>query len=352
MKKLALTLVFGILGIGGYGQTIKSLGYNTTNGQVVYSGTNILTFTNDVEFNVVKIHRIKDIYEFDKIDVTESILFNSNAFVEAALEWGGSNINVGLPIYFLSNAHAAVTRTNLGLGTAATVSSDQDLGSTNDVTFNSITFGPAIYSRGTLGWFDNQDDTASMVWKDENGSPQVYFINDGTVFFNLAPIFNAPSQTRANLGLGATWLTNTNVTNFRTDIGLGSNNNVMFNSLSVSSGSASSPSISIGATNAGLYYSVGGPNRLYVSVDGSTGIYFTPTTLSAPNIVGDLNGGVAIGAGKSLSFSGGANIAGSRTNLGLGGGITTNRTFVAYNGTNYTTNTVTISNGIITGWTQ
>lgn len=32
--------------------------------------------------------------------------------------------------------------------------------------------------------------------------------------------------------------------------------------------------------------------------------------------------------------------------------ISTNRTFVAYDGTNYVTNSVTISNGIITGWTQ
>jgi len=42
----------------------------------------------------------------------------------------------------------------------------------------------------------------------------------------------------------------------------------------------------------------------------------------------------------------------SREEMGLGGGLSTNRVFVSYNGTNYTTNTVTISNGIITGWTQ
>lgn len=42
----------------------------------------------------------------------------------------------------------------------------------------------------------------------------------------------------------------------------------------------------------------------------------------------------------------------TRTNLGLGSGITTNRAFVSYNGTNYTTNSVSISNGVITGWTQ
>ncbi len=41
-----------------------------------------------------------------------------------------------------------------------------------------------------------------------------------------------------------------------------------------------------------------------------------------------------------------------RSAIGLGSGITTNRTFISYDGTNYTTNSVSISNGIITGWTQ
>jgi hypothetical protein len=54
----------------------------------------------------------------------------------------------------------------------------------------------------------------------------------------------------------------------------------------------------------------------------------------------------------AISFNATTNADTTRTNLGLGGGITTNRTFVSYNGTNYTTNSVTISNGIITGWTQ
>jgi hypothetical protein len=35
----------------GYGQTVKSLGYNTTNGQIVYGGTNSLTFTNAFTFS-------------------------------------------------------------------------------------------------------------------------------------------------------------------------------------------------------------------------------------------------------------------------------------------------------------
>ena len=47
---------------------------------------------------------------------------------------------------------------------------------------------------------------------------------------------NVVAATRANLGLGATWLTNTNVTNFRTAIGLGATNNVAFSSVAIGGG--------------------------------------------------------------------------------------------------------------------
>jgi hypothetical protein len=47
MKTLTTLLALALFCATGYGQTIKSLGYNT-NGQVVYSGTNTLTFTNAV----------------------------------------------------------------------------------------------------------------------------------------------------------------------------------------------------------------------------------------------------------------------------------------------------------------
>jgi hypothetical protein len=51
----------------------------------------------------------------------------------------------------------------------------------------------------------------------------------------------------------------------------------------------------------------------------------------------------------AISFDNTTNAATTRTNLGLGNGVTTNVTFVDA-ATN--TNTVSISNGIITGWTQ
>lgn len=50
-------------------------------------------------------------------------------------------------------------------------------------------------------------------------------INEGGIEFFTT---NVASNTRDNLGLGATWLTNTNVNNFRTAIGLGTTDVVTF----------------------------------------------------------------------------------------------------------------------------
>jgi hypothetical protein len=118
------------------------------------------------------------------------------------------------------------------------------------------------------------------------------------------------AQVRTNLGLGATWLTNTNVTNFRTAIGLAINDTV---------------TLAYGA-------------EAYIGQDGGA-LYvanFYPDYIQCGQF------GIAFGTTNSAALT--------RTNLGLGNGITANRTFVSYNGTNYTTNSVTISNGIITGW--
>jgi hypothetical protein len=51
MKTLTTLLALAILSATAYGQTIKSLGYDTASGEVVANtGTNVLTFTNEVGF--------------------------------------------------------------------------------------------------------------------------------------------------------------------------------------------------------------------------------------------------------------------------------------------------------------
>jgi hypothetical protein len=200
MKTFLATLLLATLcAATGYGQTIKSLGYNTTNGTVVYSGTNTLKFENNVVF-------------------------------------------------------------------------DQDVSGTY---FETVSGG---------------------------GSNGVQMTATGMLFLGTAA-----ATTRTNLGLGATWLTNTNTANFRTAIGLGTNDQPVFDGATIT-----------GDLFAGGVEVAGGLNSINVASDG-------------------------------LQFTG-ISAATTRTNLGLGNGITANRTFVSYNGTNYTTNSVTISNGIITGW--
>ena len=108
------------------------------------------------------------------------------------------------------------------------------------------------------------------------------------------------AQVRTNLALGATWLTNTNVTNFRTAIGLGTANSVQFDDIL-----AASIGVGVGATSR-------------FTVDESM-----------------------IEAGLPISFANSGAQAESRTNLGLGGGLITN--IVAG------TNTLVFSNGILTG---
>jgi hypothetical protein len=263
MKKLLLTLVFGILGVGVYGQTIKSLGYNTTNGQVVYSGTNNLNFTNSITFGTDGTMKLT-------VTPTEITVYSAPA---------GENI-LTLPI---------------------------------DDT--------PIFSSG-------------YYWND----PSIRAVFGFATNLNTLWTSDTISSFRTNLGLGATWLTNTNVTNFRTAIGLGETNNVKFNQISIDDVFTSGSFISVG--NSVLL------SRDINNDDGFT-VYFTG---SGKVYVG--NDGVDIYSG-SLRFSNNAvGASQTRTNLGLGNGITTNRTFVYYDGTNYTTNSVTISNGIITGWTQ
>ena len=147
MKKLLVTLVFGILGFGVYGQTIKTLGYNSTNGQIVANtGTNALTFTN------------------------ASVSFGGGISIQALLYNGATRINL-------------------------------------EETFLAF------------------DGEQRLRWQEEDVLLSVPLSFSGT---NTAP------NTRTNLGLGATWLTNTNVTNFRSAIGLGATNEVSFASVNYS----------------------------------------------------------------------------------------------------------------------
>lgn len=152
------------------GQTIKSLGYNTTNGNIV-AATNV-TFTN-------------------------SVGFATNARAATRTNLGGTT--VGNAVFTATNAEAAASA--IGLGT------------TNDVTFSRVQVGGVVISTNS---FSGGDFAVTAGYA-------LTFVSGGVA-----------STTRTNLGLGATWLTNTDVTNFRTAIGLGATNNVTFSNITAS----------------------------------------------------------------------------------------------------------------------
>lgn len=268
---LPILLALCLLAAPAAAQTLKSLMFNTTNGQVVANtGTNVLTFTNaSVFFNG---NVVLDSLVANGTNIFETgILLNGGFFVDdnntnntnAVFVFQGDaeeklRENARRDLGFSTNLNTLWTATN-----ASNARTAVGLGEGQNVTFG------GVYNALTL--IDSDNRTVALAY---DSSADQWTIDDEENF-------------RAKLGLGATWLTNTNVANFKTAIGLGTNDEVDFQ-----------------------------------------GITLTETT-------------------NSFTISSDAGV--NRTNLGLGGGITTNISFVDAS-TN--TNSVTISNGIITGWTQ
>ena len=140
--KLLLTILACLVAASAGAQTIKSLGYNTTNGKVVYSGTNTLAFTNlsgvVLQNGPLAVSEIQDNSGNSIFMVNDQYFVNVSANGGAALDWGGSSVIVGLPISFAASSNAATTRTNLGLG------------ATNNVTFSNVTASGTLAVTGNV----------------------------------------------------------------------------------------------------------------------------------------------------------------------------------------------------------
>jgi hypothetical protein len=267
MKHLLATLLLATAcAVSGYGQTIKTLGFNTTNGQVVYSGTNVLTFLNSVR-----------IEEQGGDGATIESGGGRLAVGGVQIDIVNSNVNLLWPIAFDSEELAAATRTNLGLG-ATWLTNDNvtnfrtaiGLGATNDVFFssvrggsqtnnqvhldnaefqgewtfldaltidvainftegeaaaitrtnlglgatNNVTFKQIIATDGTNDIVTIAQSNAALFFRDFDGAKDIFFF-DSTA---------DQARARTNLGLPLPALTNTNVSNFRAAIGLDGTN--------------------------------------------------------------------------------------------------------------------------------
>jgi hypothetical protein len=229
MKHLAALFLL-LAASAAFGQTVKTLGYNTTNGHVVVS-TNII-FSNAITIR--------------------------------------TNVNTNSEILNIGDTNTGFKYTG---------------GSVDDITFQRN--GVPIWSVDSGGFrAGNALFTSDVSLSYGAGSL-------GVLKFVGISSNTGAAISRTNLGLGATWLTNTNATNFRSAIGLG-----------------------------------------WSALTNTNAMDFYTNTLTAYSYIS-----AAILEGLSQV----------REDIGLGNGITTNITFVDAD-TN--TNSVTISNGIITGWTQ
>jgi len=115
MKTFLTLLLATFCAATGYGQTMKALAYNTTNGVVAYSGSNTLTFTTSANFEA-------DIFASS---FETGVGSNYTRITPDGLEFGHSGL-------------AATTRTNLGLG-ATNIVTFAGLTNNGDITINSAT---------------------------------------------------------------------------------------------------------------------------------------------------------------------------------------------------------------------
>lgn len=144
-------------------QTIKSLGYNTTNGQVVYSGTNRLIFTNSVTLasqsgSVLSIGSSS--VEIRRDPGSGSLAVTANNNTNTFLFTTDGTLQLSGPVSFgqTTNAsiYAATTRTNLGLGannivTFAGLTNNGNITINQTATNNGLLFVNRTNSESFLG---------------------------------------------------------------------------------------------------------------------------------------------------------------------------------------------------------
>jgi hypothetical protein len=82
-------------------------------------------------------------------------------------------------------------------------------------------------------------------------------------------------------------------------------------------GALTNPAIKIAATNTGFMHTQG-PDRIVAVVGGVSGLQIFSNSVAATDFTGGFSGSFTVGAGSAITFNSGANIAGTRTNLGLG----------------------------------
>ena len=279
-------------------------------------------------------------------------------------------------------------RTAIGLGTAATNPTTAFQPSSTVLSNLSSSNGASLTNipvAGVVGALATNGSAAGLA-----NFPTVALASNvtGTIAIsNGGSGSTTAGGARTNLGLGATWLTNTNVTNFRsaiglgvsssvqfdaitaasigvgvgatsrftvddsmievalpiefavgsaagtrTNLGLGGGNSVVFSNLTLSNGAQTNLALAIGSTNRG-FFATAGPERITTVVGGVAALSVFDNSVETGSGIG-LSSSANVTVGSNLNLGGPIlfinngnqviNAATSRTNLGLGWPALTN----------------------------
>mgnify|MGYP001555090169 CR=1 FL=1 len=154
MKHLATILLLALCATAS-AQTIKTLGYNTTNGEVVYSGTNTLHITNDyIKLDSdLAISNNAILFGGDVVYEPETGAFYTDVFVDSAKSLavgvdGTNSVSVGIGssgIIIEGNRSGQVIEL-IGTNLAPTIRADLGLPWTGLTNTNAATFQGALFS--------------------------------------------------------------------------------------------------------------------------------------------------------------------------------------------------------------
>lgn len=118
MKHLLTIVLTAILCATATAQTIRTLGYNSTNGQVVANTTNALTFTNETRFSggdiIIQSPSISWASAGSGVNLEELYLHFEG---QEKLRWQEEDIEISVPFSFSGTNSASTTRANLGFST-------------------------------------------------------------------------------------------------------------------------------------------------------------------------------------------------------------------------------------------
>jgi hypothetical protein len=143
MKTLLTLLLATLCAATSYGQTMKALSYNTSNGVVAYSSTNTLQLPSSVKFggDTRIISSILQFDDQDRISLEEARFVGDWTFAGTITFEAAASVrtNLGLGAAWLTNGNVTNFRTAIGLG------------ATNDVAFNSVNVTNAAATRTNIG---------------------------------------------------------------------------------------------------------------------------------------------------------------------------------------------------------